>query len=185
MSADTVEMVACTIVSSRPDYCNSLLPGMSDANFTKLERFQYDLAHMVTGMPTYSRGHMKPNLTILHWLPIRAWVTFIITTIVFKIRRTRQPSYLAELIKDHVPFDVLWLTICRQSILKESKTASVTGARSFRYTAAKTWNSLSDNIRLDNTLWTFRTRLKHIYIDYHIYSFNRFVLFIIFLYVKR
>ena len=35
MSAETAKMVACAIVSSRLDYCNSVLAGMSDTNFNK------------------------------------------------------------------------------------------------------------------------------------------------------
>ena len=62
MSTKTVTMVACTIVSSRLDYCNLVLTGMSDANFVKLERVPYSLARVVTGMPVYSRDHMIPVL---------------------------------------------------------------------------------------------------------------------------
>ena len=51
MSTNTAMMVARAIVSSRLDYCNSVLAGMSDANFKKLERVQYSLARVVTGMP--------------------------------------------------------------------------------------------------------------------------------------
>ena len=62
MSTNTATMVACAIVSSGLDYCNSVLAGMSDANFTKLERVQYSLARLVTGMPVNSRDHMIPVL---------------------------------------------------------------------------------------------------------------------------
>ena len=61
MSAETAKMVACTIVSSRLDYCNSVLAGMSDSNFNRLERVQYALARVVTGMFASSRDHIKPN----------------------------------------------------------------------------------------------------------------------------
>ena len=44
------------------DYSNSVLAGMSDANFKKLECVQYALARAVTGMPVYSRDHMIPVL---------------------------------------------------------------------------------------------------------------------------
>ena len=93
---------------------------------------------MVTRAPAYSRDHMKPDFAKLHWLPIRARVTFKIISTVFKIRQTRQPSCLAELIEDHVPSQMLRSTTCHQSALKESRTASGIGVRSFRYTAAKT-----------------------------------------------
>ena len=88
MSAETAKMVACAIVSSRLDYCNSVLAGISEANFNKLERVT--LACVVTDMPAYSRDHTTPVLAKLHWLPIRARVSFKIAMIVFKIRQTRQ-----------------------------------------------------------------------------------------------
>ena len=69
MSTKRATMVACAIVSSRLDYCNSVLAGMSDANFKKLERVQYSLARVVIGMHVYSRDHMMPVLAKLHWLP--------------------------------------------------------------------------------------------------------------------
>ena len=39
MSTNTATMVACAIVSSRLDYCNSVLAGISDTNFKKLDVF--------------------------------------------------------------------------------------------------------------------------------------------------
>ena len=87
MSTKTATMVACAIVGSRLDYCDSVLAGMSDANFKKLERVQYSLARVVTGMPVYSRDHMMPVLAKLHWQPIRARVSFKIATTVFKVRQ--------------------------------------------------------------------------------------------------
>ena len=157
-------MVACAIVGSRLDYCNSVLAGMSDANFKKLERVQYSLARVVTCMPVYSRDHMIPVLAKLHWLPIRARVSFKIATTVFKVRQTGQPSYLAELIEHAVPSRTLRSSASRQCTLKESRTVLCYGTRAFRQTAAKTWNSLPDDVRLSDKLKTFRSRLKtHLY----------------------
>ena len=114
----TATMVACAIISSRLDYCNSVLAGMSDANFKKFERVQYTLARVVTGMPVYSRDHMMPVLAKLHWLPIRARVSFKIATTVFRVRQTGQPSYHAELIEDAVPSRTLRSSASRQCTLK-------------------------------------------------------------------
>ena len=170
MSTNTATMVACAIVSSRLDYCNSVLAGMSDANFKKLERVQYSLACVVTGMPVYSRDHMIPVLAKLHWLPIRARVSFKIVTTVFKIRQTGQPSYLAELIEDAVSSR----TLLRSSARRQSRTVLCFGTRAFRQTAAKTWNSLSDDVRLADKLETFRSRLKTHLLDFRIASCSQF-----------
>ena len=155
MSTKTATMVACAIVSSRLDYCNSVLAGISDANLKKLERVQYSLARVVTGMPVYSRDHMMPVLAKLHWLPICIRVSFKIATTVFKIRQAGQPSYLAELIEDAVPSRTLWSSASRQCTLKESRTVLCYGTRVCRQTAAKTWNSLPDDIS-----WLINSKLS-------------------------
>jgi len=57
-----------SIVQSRLDYCNSLIVGMSEADFSKLQRVQNTLARVV-----FRRGkfdHITPTLSELHWLPI-------------------------------------------------------------------------------------------------------------------
>ena len=86
MSTNTATTVAGAIVSSRLDYGSSILAGMSDANLKKLERVQYSLARVVTGMAVYSSDHMMPVRAKLHWLPIRARVSFKIATTVFNVR---------------------------------------------------------------------------------------------------
>ena len=48
----------------------------------------------------------------------------------------------------------------RQCTLKESRTVLCYDTRAFRQTAAKTWNSLPDDVRLADKLETFRSRLK-------------------------
>ena len=50
---NVAKMIACSIVGSRLDYCNSLLAGMSEANFTKLQCVQNILAHVLTGYRRY------------------------------------------------------------------------------------------------------------------------------------
>ena len=50
-------MIACSIVESRFDYCNSLLAGTSEANFAKLQCVQNTLARVLTR--TNSHGRVK------------------------------------------------------------------------------------------------------------------------------
>ena len=52
--------VACSIVSKRLDYCNSLLLPASASNFQRLQRVQNTLAHVITGTRKYD--HIKPVL---------------------------------------------------------------------------------------------------------------------------
>ena len=119
MSTETAKMVACAIVSSMIDSCNSVLVGMSKANVNKLEDVQYALARMVTGIAAYSRDHVTQVFAKLHWLSIRARISFKISMMEFKIRLTEHPSFLTKLIEDAVPSRTLRSSTCRQGTLRE------------------------------------------------------------------
>ena len=55
-------------VSSRLDYCNSLLYGVSDSLLAKLQTVQNTAARVITG--TRKFDHIIPVLRDLHWLPV-------------------------------------------------------------------------------------------------------------------
>ena len=156
MSADTTEIVAYVIVSSRLNYCNALLTNMSEFNLDKLQRVQNTLACVITGLSW--RAHITPDLKELHWLPIRARITFKVATVVYHLRERRQPPYLADLISDYVPTRTLRSST--KSLLTEPSYRTNIGRRSFRYVAAKTWNNLPDDIKTDDSLGLFRKGLK-------------------------
>ena len=66
--------VACSIVNSRLDYCNSLLAGTSVSNLAKLQRVQNTLARVVLRRGKYD--HISSALAELHWLPVKQRITF-------------------------------------------------------------------------------------------------------------
>jgi len=79
--------VACSIVGSRLDYCNSLFVGMTDCNFKKLQRVQNALARVVLRVGKFE--HITPALIKLHWLPVKQRVLCkqaLITFNVFIVR---------------------------------------------------------------------------------------------------
>ena len=67
----------------------------------KLQRVQITLTCVVTGLRR--RDHIIPALKELHWLPIRARITFKVATAVYRLRKRRQTPYLADLISDYIP----------------------------------------------------------------------------------
>ena len=64
------QSVACAIIGSRLDYCNSLYYGMSGTNFRGLERVQNAAARIVCQAPQ-RQHHSVDLLKNLHWLSVR------------------------------------------------------------------------------------------------------------------
>ena len=96
------------------------------------------------------RVHISPVLADLHWLQIRAQITYKIATLVFKIHEVKQPMCLAELIDDYMPVRELRST--SRLLLKELRIKTTIGQRSFHFAAAKIWNGLPDHIRSVDSL---------------------------------
>ena len=93
LTHDSAVTVACGIVSSRLDYCNSLLYGSSAENIKKLVRAQNTLARVVTG--SRSRTGSTSLLQGLHWLPVDYRIRYKISTLTYKIiqQQQQQPKY--------------------------------------------------------------------------------------------
>ena len=78
--------LANALVSSRLDYCNSLLFGISKLNILRLQRLQNCLARAITKTSKFE--HITPVLTNLHWLPVKQRNDFKIALIVHKVLHT-------------------------------------------------------------------------------------------------
>ena len=98
---EVAKTVACSVISSRLDYCNALLSGMSKSNFTKLQRVQNTLSRFVSRRRKFE--HTMPALTELHWLPLQYRVTFKTAVLVHWIKNTGPPAYLRQLLQDYKP----------------------------------------------------------------------------------
>jgi hypothetical protein len=63
--------LACLIVGCRLDCCNALLYGMTQRNFSGLQRLQNSFARLLCEAPY--RSSSQPLLKSLHWLPDRTY----------------------------------------------------------------------------------------------------------------
>ena len=95
------KLLANALVSSRLDYCNSLLSGIADTDLAKLQRVQNRLAHVVTKSPPFTCS--VPLLRSLHWLSVNFIVDFKICLLTYKTPSEKQPVYLHSLIATPLP----------------------------------------------------------------------------------
>ena len=94
LTLEAAKTLVHAFVSSRLDYCNSLLYGIDDGLLTKLQTVQNAAARVVTG--TRKFDHISPVLLQLHWLLVRQRITFKLAMITFKCLHGLVPSYLAD-----------------------------------------------------------------------------------------
>ena len=97
LSVETAILLANAMVSSRLDYCNSLLYGVSKSNIAKLQRVQNALCRIIFRLDKMS--HVIPFLKNLHWLPVQHCILFKYDLLVFKAINLSQPPYLSVLIR--------------------------------------------------------------------------------------
>ncbi|XP_077936617.1 uncharacterized protein LOC144383352 [Gasterosteus aculeatus] len=157
LTPPTAEKLIHPFVSSRLDYCNSLLYGISNTSMNKLQLVQNAAARLLTH--TKSWHHITPVLKDLHWLPVSHRISYKILTLTYKALHQLVPPYLSELLSPYQPHRSLRSTSARLLFTPTSKLRSF-GDRAFSRAAPKLWNSLPILIRDSDSITTFQSRLK-------------------------
>ena len=108
-TANSAKSISNALISSRLDYCNSLINNIAKQDLSKLQCLQNCLARVVLRAPRFS-----PSLPLLkqpHWLPVNYRIKFKLSTLTYRILAIHQPPYLASLLhflpspdnSDHLP----------------------------------------------------------------------------------
>lgn len=82
LTRGTPEMVVHAFVTSKLDYCNSLLYGLPKFLIAKLQSVQNSASRLVC--MTRKFDHVTLTLIDLHWLPIRHRIVFKILLLVYE-----------------------------------------------------------------------------------------------------
>jgi len=143
LSRELASTLACSLILTRMDYCNSVLYGTPSSSIQILQRAQNNAARIILRAPR--RCHARPLLRNLHWLPIQHRIEYEVAVLTFKSRSsTTAPTYLSRHIKARVSERTLRSSTT--PLLDKPFTRTDFANRAFRCAAPTVWNSLPETI---------------------------------------
>ena len=150
-------MLVHAYITSRVDYCNSLLYGLPNYQLNKLQRVLNASARLVCNAPRFC--HISSLLRGLHWLPVKARIEFKILLITFKAIHGLAPKYLCDLLTFK---SSLYNLRSSDSILLSMPAArsKTLGDRAFMVAAPRLWNSLPKELRAITDVNSFKAHIK-------------------------
>lgn len=163
LTREATEQMVHAFITSRLDFCNSLLFGVQKQHLQRLQRVQNAAARLICEIPV--RESVRSTLKDLHWLPVKERVQFKLLVITHQTLSGKAPPYLRELLTPYIPGRNCRSTEGRLLVVPGTKYRSV-GDRAFSHCAPWLWNKLPVNIRTATNEDNFKTLLKtHLFIQ--------------------
>lgn len=161
LTVEASVLIVHAFITSRLDYCNSLLYGLPRYQLNRLQYIQNCAARLIYRSKHYT--HVTPLLKDLHWLPVEARVQFKICLITYKALNGNAPAYIRELILRDAP----GRTGLRSQNLNRlvvpstrSRAQRSTVDRAFSICAPKLWNTLPEDCKNCKKETVFKSLLK-------------------------
>ena len=96
LTTEAAKLDVHTLVTSRLDYCNSLLIGINKSLITRLQNLQRTSARIIVKRRKFDS--ITPELIALHWLHIQQRIKFkVLLLLVYKAHHKQPPSYISDL----------------------------------------------------------------------------------------
>ena len=150
------KMIANGIVMSHISHLIQLWGGCSGYLLDILQILQNRAARLVTGLNWFtSRSKL---LQQCGWLSVRQMVIFYDLVLVYKIRRDKKPVYLYDKLGRTNTYNTRQMT---ETSIKPPDTLNTKIAKtSFINRAITAWNNLPNELRLANSLGSFKIQTK-------------------------
>jgi hypothetical protein len=156
LDTDAVKTLVHATITSRLDYGNALLTGITSAQLERLQRAQNTAARLITR--TRMHEHITPVLHELHWLPVRERISYKVGLLVFKCLHDLAPPYLNSLIVRRT--SARSLRSNSQLLCVVPRSNLTIGERAFSRAGPKFWNNLPSDIQNCNKIEPFKSMLK-------------------------
>ena len=165
LDKSTAGVLVNSLVTSKLDYCNSLLYGIKDCQIDRLQRCQNNAARVISLTRKYD--HITPIMQDLHWLPVRYRIIYKILVLAHKSLYGKGPVYLRNLLAWYTPARSL-RSSCEYLLVVPRWSLKSFGARRFEYAAPHLWNEyLPIELRRDTNLDHFKSSLKTCLFERH------------------
>jgi hypothetical protein len=156
---DCFRYLVVALIHSKLDYGNFALVGLPACRQRLLQSVLNAAARLTFRLRRYD--HVNDTLAILHWLRLSERVDFKLAVTAFKSLNGHSPTYLNVLQRvSLLPGRRCLRSSSSNSLHVPDYRLSSIGLRSFPVAAAKTWNSLPENVVSAPSLSVFRARLK-------------------------
>ena len=163
LSEDSIKILIHAFVTSHLDYCNSLLYGLPQYQYDRLQKVLNAAARVTCYIPKFE--HISPVLMRLHWLPIRYRVEYKIALLVFKALHGLAPVYITELIKAKPVTRYSLRSDSGKFLQVPSVRCKTFGERAFVHAGPTVWNALPLSLRICDNLNCFKKGLKtHLFV---------------------
>lgn len=151
LSNKHIEMLVHAVISSRLDYCNSLLYGINKTVINKYQKVQNAAARLIS--KRRKCNSVSDVIVDLHWLKVEARIIFKLLVFIYKCINDMAPECIEDMIvmKDNV-----------KCLLMYKNYQTLQGRKSFSYIAPKLWNNLPEEMRFSNTLLKFKKEIKYL-----------------------
>ncbi|XP_078000678.1 uncharacterized protein LOC144453296 [Glandiceps talaboti] len=165
LNQSATETLVHSLITSHLDYANTIMFGMSQYLFDRLQRVQNNAARVVKGLRKYDS--ISKTLIELHWLPVKARVDFKVILTVFKALNNAAPVYIRDMfVRPDKPRYNLRKNSVRNLVIPRSYNKI--NDRALAIAGPRLWNSIPDDLKDLSELEHFKRKLKtHLFKMYH------------------